>query len=682
MSDYSQLQKMVLEVFNSSGPLARSTEQFKPRDGQTQMALAVAKLVEEGGSLVVEAGTGVGKTYAYLVPALLSGERILLSTATKTLQDQLFSRDLPKLLEVLNLPLRTALLKGRSSYLCQHRLDLVHEQTMLTDRSAVDLLVKVKKWAPQTTTGDLSDLPGLDERSSLIPYITSSRDNCMGSECSFWRECHVNQVRREAMAADIVVINHHLFFADLVVRESGMAEILPSVRVVIFDEAHQLNETGTQFLGQQITTGQLLDFTHDLLAAGIQLAKGLADWTAIASQVELATRDLRLTIGKHPNSTKLKWVDEIPEGIHDDSWNSSWDALVFAIEQAMTHLENVLEIAPDFEKLQSRATEVLNTISFFRKPCELGQVRWVDVTSQVRFVQSPLDIAQVVQSRMIQTEFVGSDEGQTANTTTNLPRSWIFTSATLGTDDQLSWFTQPCGLSQSTILKVDSPFDYGQQAFYYVPADMVEPKSPLHSEQVAVLSQQVARALGGRTLVLTTTLRALTAISDILKEDLDQPNDPEVLYQGQYPKRYLMDRFRQAIEPQQRGCVLVASASFWEGIDVPGEALQAVIIDKLPFPPPGDPMVEARSQRLTSLGKSPFNDYAMPEAAISLKQGAGRLIRRETDHGALIICDKRLITTGYGKRLLSGLPPMRRIQTRVEFDAAIQELTKFDTKVF
>ena len=304
------LEPAVREAFAPHGVLSRAADQFQPRQGQTEMALAVARTIEDGGALVVEAGTGVGKTFSYLVPALLSGERVLLSTATKTLQDQLFGRDLPRLVEALGLPVRTALLKGRASYLCLHRMELARSEASLPDRGSLRSLAKIEEWAQATRTGDLAELPGLDERSPLIPLVTSTRDNCLGAQCPKFRACHVNLARREALAADVVVINHHLFFADLAVRESGMAELLPTVRVAIFDEAHQLNETGVQFLGNHITTGQLLDFARDLLAAGLQFARGLAQWQDVASAVERAARDLRLVVGRAAPGAKLlmHWV--------------------------------------------------------------------------------------------------------------------------------------------------------------------------------------------------------------------------------------------------------------------------------------------------------------------------------------------------------------------------------------
>ena len=667
------LSQSVREVFTPQGPLARATAFFQPRDGQTDMAVAVAHTIENGGSLVVEAGTGVGKTFAYLVPALLSGERVLVSTATKTLQDQLFARDIPELLQALGLPLRLAMLKGRGSYLCQQRLELAQQAATLPDRTAVRSLAQVQAWSRTTTTGDLAEVPSLDERSALIPLITSNRDNCLGSPCPHWRDCHVNAARREAMAADVVVINHHLFFADMAVRESGMAELLPTVRVVIFDEAHQLNETGIQFLGKQLGTGQLLDLARDILAAGLQLARGLVDWQAVVADFERSLRDWRLVVGKHPANTKLKWSDPEPQGVHPLEWAQALQDVSDSAARLQTALEMVVDAAPDFQRLHERLSDVMSAILHFEQDCPTGSVRWVEVGGQMRCFEAPLDIADVVQSRLLDSPQI---QEPASSEQAPMPRSWIFTSATLGDDERLSWFTEPCGLANAQVLRVQSPFNYQEQAWVHVPRLMVPPKDPAHSTEVGETAIQIARALGGRTLVLTTTLRALRAIGAQMQAALGESGELTILVQGESPKRELMQRFRQAIEPGAKGCVLVASASFWEGFDVPGEALQAVVIDKLPFPPPNDPLVEARSQRLEAQGRSSFNDYFLPEAAVSLKQGAGRLIRRESDRGALVVCDNRLVNTGYGRRLLAGLPPMKRIEQLPELLAELRAITK------
>ncbi|MDO5288247.1 MAG: ATP-dependent DNA helicase [Pseudomonadota bacterium] len=700
----------VQAAFAQDGPLACAAEGFRPRQGQIDLALAVARTLQDGGQLVAEAATGVGKTFAYLVPALLSGERVLLSTATKTLQDQLFARDLPRLAQALNVPVRMALLKGRGSYLCLHRLALAGQSTDPALRGLRASLAKIERWAQTTHTGDLAELPGLDERSPIIPAVTSTRENCLGADCPQFRACHVQLARRQALAADVVVINHHLFFADLAIRESGMAELLPSARVVVFDEAHQLNETGIQFLGQQLATGQLLDLARDMLAAGLQHARGLADWAGLSGQVEQAMRALRLAAGHAQGGARLRWVDTAPDGVNGRDWAASLAQLAKALEQAAQALHMMSELAPDFVRLHERAHTLAARAQRFATPSEPQRVRWVDVGTALRLVESPLDIAEAVRTRLLalppaQADAPGDEPDDSPATALDVPaapaapsapqagqshdarpRAWVFVSATLGDDERLRWFTEPCGLQDAQVLRIGSPFDYAAQAALYVPTQLPRPNDPAHTAAVARLAGDVAERLGGRTLVLTTTLRALRGIGDALSERFAHSGSPgagqggaaaiQVLAQGSLPKRELMARFRAAGQAGQPGGVLVASASFWEGVDVPGDALQCVVIDKLPFPPPGDPLVEARSRRLQAEGRSAFADYALPEAAVALKQGAGRLIRSETDTGVLIICDTRLAHMGYGRRLLAALPPMRRLHTPQALDEALQALVQ------
>jgi ATP-dependent DNA helicase DinG len=680
----SELLQSVETVFTSDGVLAQATPHFKPRNGQTEMALAVAETISNGGELVVEAGTGVGKTFAYLVPVLLSGQRALVSTATKALQDQLFSRDIPKLVEVLKLPIRVALLKGRGSYLCTLRLSQARQSIDASLKIHAHALSKIETWSHSTRTGDLSELSGLDDRSPVIPLVTSTRDNCLGSPCPNFKSCHVNLARKDAMAADVVVINHHLFFADLNVRETGMAELLPSVQTVVFDEAHQLNEIGINFLGRHLSTSQLLELTRDILGAGIQMARGLVDWTLICNVMEKATRDLRLTVQHARPGSRLRWAEPIPDDIETASWLTAMAQLQVALNAAQTAVDTVSEIAPDFVRLHERINMQLALIDHFQEACAEGSVRWLEVGSQLRLVESPLDISMAVQSLMLnrtpeELHKISSHENSVSTDSNTSSRSWIFTSATLGEDEQMKWFTEPCGLSHAQKLRVASPFDYESKSAIYVPKSMPKPNDATHTRAVAAWVEKYARQLGGRTLVLTTTLNAMRTIGEALTAALGQTGELEVLVQGQGPKRRLMERFREGTQQGGMGCILVASASFWEGFDVPGDALQLVVIDKLPFPPPNDPLVEARSQRLECLGKSSFSDYSLPEAAVALKQGAGRLIRSENDRGLLVVCDPRLTGMSYGKRLMSSLPPMRRIENELDFEAAVLQLTKTST---
>ena len=687
-------------VFAAGGVLSQAAPQYLPRPGQLAMAEAIGQTIEDGGTLVVEAGTGVGKTYAYLVPVLLSGERALLSTATKALQDQLYGRDLPELLKALNLPVRTAQLKGRSSYVCLYRLERARWDTDISDRVALGTLARIEEWVQVTRTGDLAELPGLDERSPQIALVTSTRENCLGSQCPQAQQCHVNQARREAMAADVVVVNHHLMFADLAVRESGVAELLPSVRVAIFDEAHQLQETGVQFLGAQLSTGQLQSLATDLLSAGQQSAAGFVDWAFLAAALEEACAELRWVAAPvAAGAARAPWQELVPEGLDPDAWLAALRKSQTALDKAANGLQLVRELAPEFMRLQERVLQASQRLERFMLASPGAVVRWLDAgAGQVRLVEAPLDIAQALRSRLLGLPPPADEMNAVAEAETESESFWgeasppgpassaaqrkalVFTSATLGAGKDLSWFTESCGLEGAKELKVDSPFDYVAQAALYVPTDLPQPSDPAHSAAVARFVADAAQHLGGRTLVLTTTLRALQVIGKALREyfaaqgGADAGSEKVVLVQGELPKRQLVERFRQGDADGRPGCVMVASASFWEGMDVPGDALELVVIDKLPFPPPGDPLVAARARHLESQGRKPFMDYFVPEAAVALKQGAGRLIRRESDHGVLVVCDARLVEKGYGRKLRAALPPMPLLKTADEFAAALDAL--------
>jgi ATP-dependent DNA helicase DinG len=649
------LREAVAQAFAPGGALAQADERYVEREVQQHMAQDVAAAIDERRALVAEAGTGVGKTFAYLVPTLLSGKRALVSTATKSLQDQLFLRDLPRLRDALQLPVTLALLKGRASYLCQHRLSLARHSAQLPDRWAVRTLAKIEVWARGTQSGDLAELDGLDERSSVIPLVTSTRENCLGSECPEYRQCHVMKARRDAMAADLVVVNHHLFFADMALRDSGVAELLPSVEVAVFDEAHQLAEAGVQFLGTTLGSAQVIDFARDMLGAGLQHARGLLAWQDLAADCDRAARDLRLAAAgamrEVRGSLKLRWEERADRADFIEALHS----VAAACDCAKLGLESVDELAPDFTKLAERAALFVRQAALFSGKVTPGRVRWIDLsTHQARMVESPLDIREALREQM-----------------DAAPKAWIFTSATLGDDERLSWFTESAGLDDATTLRVGSPFDYPAHARLYIPAGFPKPNEPGHPGAVATLAAHCARALGGRTFVLTTTLRALQAIGEKMHDTFEAEGDAiQVLVQGSAPKRQLLQQFLN-----QPRSVLVGSQSFWEGIDVPGDALQCVLIDKLPFPPPNDPLVEARVKRLESEGRNPFADYFVAEAAVSLKQGAGRLIRSETDRGLLVICDPRMAGMNYGRRLREALPPMTRLASEAEALAWLEGLS-------
>ena len=577
----SALEAAVDAAFSRDGALGRVDARYVEREVQQRMASSVARAIERRVALVVEAGTGVGKTYAYLVPTLLSGARALVSTATKSLQDQLFLRDLPRLVEALQVPATLALLKGRSSYLCLHRLKAARQadpHAAPAERGTLRTLAQIERWAPTTTSGDLAEIDGLDERSAAVALVTSTRENCLGTECPEFRACHVMKARREAMAADVVVVNHHLFFADMSLRDTGMAELLPSVDVAVFDEAHQLAEAGVQFLGTVLGSGQLLDFARDLLGVGLQQARGLQPWPDLAAACERAARELRVAaagpLRDVRGTLKLRWDERSRQA----DFAAALAAMAAAGAQAQRALEAVSGLGPDVDRLHDRAAVLATVAARFAAPAAVGQVRWIDLgLHQARLVESPLDIRDALRAQM-----------------EAAPKTWLFTSATLGDDERLSWFTEPAGLEAAETLRVGSPFDYAAHARLYVPAGFPKPSEAAHPSAVGLLASRCARALGGRTFVLTTTLRALQTVGDRLREEFEAHGDAiEVLVQGSVPKRQLLQRFLD-----RPAAVLVGSQSFWEGIDVAGDALQCVLIDKLPFPPPSDPLVEARVRQI------------------------------------------------------------------------------------
>jgi len=662
------LSAAVAAAFAPEGPLARAMPGFRPRPGQTEMAQAVARTIDEGGVLVVEAGTGVGKTLAYVVPALLGGGKVMFSTATKALQEQLFLRDIPRVLQTFGFPVRLAVLKGRSSYLCTQRLEEARQTTQILNAADLRLLARVEDWALTTVQGDIAEVAELDERSAVIPLVTSTRDNCLGGSCPHIRGCHTQLARQEAMRADLIVVNHHLFFADLGVRASGVAELLPTVTTVVFDEAHQLNDIGVHFFARQWSTGQVLSLGRDLADQAQGQARGLVDWLGLQADLQHSAAAIRALFAGHDLQTRRPWLAETPDGLEPALWQAATARCAQTLAAARDAVRAVDELGPGFTLLAERCDTLLqNLLTFASAPTD-GQVCWMEVGVHLQLSQSPLTIGTPMRA-LVQLD---ADPGTQA-------KSWVFTSATLGTDEKLAWFVDACGLEGAQVLRVASPFDYAAQAALYVPQPFPRPQDAHHSAAVAALAAQGASALGGRTMVLTTTVRAMRAVADGLRQQFEAAGlRTHVLVQGQAPKRELVDRFVGATKDpsnESEGCVLVATASFWEGIDIAGDALQLLVIDKLPFAPPDDPLVQARAEALAVGGGNAFKSLHLPQAAIALKQGAGRLIRSETDRGILVVCDVRLAQTGYGKTLLNGLPPMRRLADGVAWLEALADLS-------
>jgi ATP-dependent DNA helicase DinG len=610
---------------------------YRRRESQVAMAEAVLRTIRSAGRLVAEAGTGTGKTFAYLVPALLEGGKVIVSTGTKTLQDQLFERDLPMVRDALALPLTLALLKGRANYVCLHHLERTSREGRLPSRDDARHLAKIVSFARASERGDRAGLADVPENASIWPLVTSTRENCLGSSCAFFRECFVMKARKEALDADVVVVNHHLFFADVMLRDEGVSELLPACDTVILDEAHQLPDTATLFFGEQTTSGQVGDLARDAEAALRGAARDMPDLGDAPGELVPAARRLRLALGegagKMPREAALARRDVA----------DALDALCAAADRAAASLAIVAERSEDLATLAARAADLAARLARWRHASDdEGEafVRWVDLTPQSFLLHaSPLSVARVFRREVEASA-----------------RAWIFTSATLAVAGDFRLYTTTLGLDDAETGSWPSPFDYAHQALLYLPRDLPAPGAQDHTDALVDAMLPVLRASGGRAFLLFTTLRALNRARERIteafaREGLEFP----VLVQGEGSKTELLERFRRL-----GNAVLLGSASFWEGVDVAGDALSVVAIDKLPFAPPDDPLLAARLQKLEADGGNAFRDWQLPQAAISLKQGAGRLIRTETDRGVLVIGDPRLVEKSYGKTLWRSLPPMRR----------------------
>ena len=630
----------VAAAFAEGGPLARLLQGYRVRDQQVAMAQAVAHAIRAQGRLVAEAGTGTGKTFSYLVPALLHGGKVIVSTGTKTLQDQLYERDLPLVREALRSPVTIALLKGRANYLCLHHLERTSREGRLPSRDDARHLTKISAWAHATTRGDRAELGDVPENATIWPLVTSTRDNCLGSNCAYFRECHVMQARKEALDADIVVVNHHLFFADVMLRDEGMAELLPACNTVILDEAHQLPDTATTFFGEQTTAGQLAELARDAEVAARTTLSDVPGLPDAAADIAPAIRKLRLAAGDLP----AKMPREI--ALAREGFAEAIDELAASVDRVSSDLVHFAERSEDLASVASRAHDASMRIARWRDasdaPDESGErwIRWLDVTpGGFQLHASPLSVAKLFRRQLDATA-----------------RAWIFTSATLAVGGSFAHYTRELGLDDAATGAWESPFDYGTQALLYVPKGLPEPNSPAHTDAVIDAALPVLAASRGRAFLLFTTLRALAQARERLVDELPEIGvDGPLLVQGEGSKTELLERFRRA-----GNAVLLGSASFWEGVDVAGDALSVVVIDKLPFAPPDDPLLAARLKQLKDDGGNPFRDWQLPQAAIALKQGAGRLIRTETDRGVLMIGDPRLVDKPYGKTLWRSLPPMKR----------------------
>jgi len=614
------------ELLGPDGPFAREVLNFTPRDCQQQMAEAVEEAIADMQVLIAEAGTGTGKTFAYLVPALQSGKRVIVSTGTKNLQDQLFHRDLPRVRDVLGARLRTSLLKGRANYLCLYRLKQAHKDGRLTSREQVGQLQAIREWGKRTGSGDRGEFADVPEDSPLWPRVTSTAENCLGAECPLFGDCFVVKARRAAQEADLVVVNHHLLFADLAIKQEGFGEILPGAHAFILDEAHQIPELAGQFFSTSITARQITELASDALAECGSVSCALAGLREPIEAIAPAVRRVRLVLDQLPAKGGFAAVENLAEAqteLHalEDALRKLADALAAQAERSRG-LANAHERA---ETLCQRLHTVLDGAAH-------ETVQWYEVTPHgFSFHATPLDLAPPLRALREQSR-----------------ASWIFTSATLSVAGEFDHFARQLGLDDPVTASLPSPFDYAQQALTYLPKGLPDPNAPDYTERVVAAARPVLDAARGRTFLLFTSHRALRRAAELLQDSAFP-----LFIQGSAPRHQLLTEFRAS-----GNGVLLGAASFWEGVDVAGEALSCVIIDKLPFAAPDDPVLEARLSAVRESGGNPFFDWQVPAAVIALKQGAGRLIRDVADRGVLMLCDPRLTSRAYGKLFLRCLPPM------------------------
>jgi ATP-dependent DNA helicase DinG len=618
------------DVLGPDGLLARTLDGFSHRSQQLEMAQAIAAAMAQGGSLIAEAGTGTGKTFAYLVPALLSGQKVIISTGTRNLQDQLFLRDLPRLLEAMASPVRAALLKGRANYLCLHRLESTLQDSRGHGRDNLRWLLRVRDWSGLTERGDISELGDVPEDAVIWPLVTSTGDNCLGQACDAWSRCHLVEARRRAQEADIVVVNHHLLCADFAIKDDGFGELLPGADAFIIDEAHQLPEVASNFFGNTVSTRQLLELTRDTQT---EYHREAGDMPKLLDQLDVvarSARELRLAFGEALR--RGSWAEV-------ESESAALEALDVCLDQLRklrASLESIQGRGKGLDSCLARCQTLEGQLQLLISPEEGDQdIRWFETHLQsLRLNRTPLDVAELFQLQM-----------------QRHPAAWIFTSATLAVGDSFELFQRQLGLCDASTQKWDSPFDYPTQGLWFVPRDMPSPQDPGYTAAVVDQAVPILQASSGRAFLLFTSHRALRQAADLLEDRVTFP----LLVQGSAPKAELLENF-----VEHGNAVLLGTASFWEGVDVRGAALSLVVIDKLPFASPGDPVLQARLDAIRRHGGNPFMQHQVPLAAIALKQGAGRLIRDTGDRGVLVTCDPRLLKKGYGQVFLDAMPAFAR----------------------
>jgi len=627
------------ELLGDSGPFKEIIDGYQVRGNQQALSNAIFSSIAEGDVLTAEAGTGIGKTFAYLVPAILSGKKVIISTGTKHLQDQLFQSDLPVVLKALDVPVKTALLKGRANYLCVHRLDIAPHLGFINKTTQHDLQ-RVREWSGLTLTGDVSELDTVPEDSMVWPMVTSTTENCLGGECDHWNDCHIVKARKQALESDLLVINHHLLLADMTLKQEGFADLLPGAEVFIVDEAHQLHEVASRFFGRSVSSRQLVGLAKDSIAEQVNEAADMAEIREYAESLENCAADFRLSLGEAGQRQAWAQIQ------HKPAVKRALEALMKALKELSGVLCIASERSRGLDQCHQRCTMLLNTLKMFsdNKTASKSEtddsdedaaqsVLWFESWSRSFMLNAtPIDVSRLFRQH-----------------THDFSASWLFTSATLQVNKNFSHFANGLGIRDYHSGTWESPFNYQQQSLLYLPAAMPEPSDFSFNEKLIEKVRPVIAASKGRAFLLFTSYKAMHAAEKLLHNTIDYP----ILMQGEYPKHQLLERFREA-----GNAVLLGTSSFWEGVDVRGEALSCVIIDKLPFASPGDPVMQARIDAIRNNGGQPFMDYQLPRAVIALKQGVGRLIRDVSDRGVVVIGDPRITGKTYGKIFLNSLPAM------------------------
>jgi ATP-dependent DNA helicase DinG len=630
----------IKQFFSEKGELSQSIEDYRLRQEQVDISVLIDEAITNKKKLIVEAGTGIGKTFAYLVPAFLSGGKIIISTATKNLQDQLFTKDIPMIRDALNVPVTLAMLKGRSNYLCHLRLENAMIEGAFMTKEDVTYLHLVNQHAKHSMDGDRSELDTIPESSSIWPQVTSTKENCLGQDCSFYKECFVMNARKKALTADVTIVNHHLFFADLNMKEEGISELLPKATTVIFDEAHQIPDIASIFFGKNVSTAQISEIVQDGYQIYLKHMKDVSDFETILNDLEKANKDFRLVFPRESNRYPYQKISTFSR------FDSAYENLIEKLKTLIQLLAHHKDRDTEIEKYFDSSNEIISNFDNWRDDKDNNSIKWVEVYSQsVQLNNTPLSIADMF-AKHINNELT----------------SWIFTSATLAVKNNFDHFKSQLGLTDADSVSKESPFNYAEKALLFVPKLM--PDANHENFNFAVVNQiyPFIKASKGRAFILCTTLKSMREIFTLLQDKIETDQlDYPIYLQGDGSRNHLLNKFRE-----HGHAVLIGSLSFWEGVDVKGDALSLVVIDKLPFFSPEDPVLAARIDKINKSGKNDFIEYQLPNAVITLKQGAGRLIRDEFDKGVLVICDTRIIEKAYGKRMWQSLPPFARSRDDLE----------------